>query len=909
MYNNLTSFSAKLMYLSLLVGYFVSGHFLSYLSFHSQIMPVWVPAGIALVGCYLWGWRFLPAVFIASFTFNYSVIPNFTLANLFGDIGLSTAIIALGSTLQAGVGGTLLRQWLGNPIEQPSNRKILFYIFIVGLLINLISSNIGIMSLTTFNANFAFGEYWLNMFYWWLGDSIGVLLITPILLSLIDFNQKKSDQQKIRLITITSASFLFFVVLFMTHFFIRYANEHSEDSLTREINVIENSLYRELNKSLSQLQTLARYIQSSPKIQQSDFNEFAKEIATNDSTIHAMSWNPIIKQNDVRLKEEELSKIYGNKITITGMPLLTDDPIVYVKYIYPEQGNEKAIGFNVYSNEKRKITLDKAKSNYYPQATPPIQLVQSTSQQPAYLLFIPVFRSNENIDGNAEKTLKGFATGVFLINKIIEKSFNIENEKLFHYQWYEQEQTHWFAANTHNEQDNLLNNQDVKKLTFPFAGQVWQLYITPNKESLKQQQSRSQIVLFIFQLMLVIFIMTVVLLLNNRHLVLNDLVKKRTNSLHNAMKSSKLANQAKSRFLANMSHEIRTPLNSVVGFAQIAKSATDVAEIKSYLAKIEISSDILLNLVNDILDFSKIETGKLTLSNRQFNMHRVLLRIATIFESMAENNNLQWQLINKLPQNINFIGDQTRIEQILVNLCGNAVKFTKKGSVTLSAELVEQKENNAKLKITVKDTGIGISKENQKKLFKVFSQADDSTSRNFGGSGLGLAISKEICQLMAGEITINSEEGKGAEFTFTLQLEVSPEVENIDAEYQPKDLSQLNVLVAEDNRINQTLIKTILNKYGISPTIVENGLEAVEKVTVESFDVILMDCQMPVLDGYQATEQIRKIDGLQYLPIIALTADANIESIERAKSVGFTEHLSKPINVEQVIKSLEKIAK
>jgi CheY-like chemotaxis protein/anti-sigma regulatory factor (Ser/Thr protein kinase) len=373
-----------------------------------------------------------------------------------------------------------------------------------------------------------------------------------------------------------------------------------------------------------------------------------------------------------------------------------------------------------------------------------------------------------------------------------------------------------------------------------------------------------------------------------------------------------------------MSHEIRTPMNSVIGFAQLAKVSNNMEEIKAYLQNIDISSDLLLHIVDNILDISKIESEKLFLTKDAFDMHLVLDRIYSLFEVEASNKELSWHLRDNLPIGVNFAGDQTRIEQVLMNLCGNAMKFTQSGGVSITADLDKIYNNTAQISITVEDTGIGISKDKIETLFSPFTQADSSTSRDFGGTGLGLTIAKKLSQLMAGDISIESKLGAGTSFIFTCKLPLTrtkPKVitlennsfqqltnqttdnteNNISSPGETSnDLSQLKVLVAEDNRINQKLIRTVLTKLGINAVIVENGQLAVDYVKKETVDVILMDCQMPVLDGYQATEKIRTMPEYADLPILALTADVDTRSKEKALSLGFTKHLAKPINLEEL---------
>ncbi len=922
----------------------ILGHLLSSISFYGQIIPIWLPAGIALVGCYLWWWRFLPAVFLAAFIFNFSVVPNFNTDLLFSVTGIQNAIIASGAGLQAMAGSALLRYWLGNPINQSNHKKTLYFILLVGILVNLISSTVGVSTLTIFNPQYSAEDFQLNLIYWWLSDSLGVLLSLPFIFSLLNFNQLKTEQRKARGIILYAVSALLIIIILLTNFFIARSNSNDTELITKESNVIENGIYRQISASIEQLSLLAAYIQHNPNASREKFHNFVSKLTQSSNTLKAMSWNPLIKQTEKQSHEAQLAQHYQKKIAIRGKPLSINDDMVYVKFISPEKENSKAIGFNVYSNPSRKVTLDGTMANYQPQATPIIQLVQSFKNEAAFLLFFPVFEQTKNTHKTTNKNLIGFATGVFLADKIISNAISDSQAELFYFEVFEQHKKQWFFSNIDTQAEIHDSGTNGAKRhfnhNFNVAGQTWNIHLFANESYLTRLQHQKFLRFFILLVIIVTTIITSLLLMNNRQLQLNNLVSQRTKSLKKAMKEAKQANKAKSQFLANMSHEIRTPMNSVIGFAQLAKVSNNIDEIKSYLQHIDISSDLLLHIVNNILDISKIESEKLFLTKETFDMHLVLNRIYSLFEVDASNKELTWHLKDNLPANVNFAGDQTRIEQILINLCGNAIKCTRSGGISVTADLLNVFDNTAHLSITVKDTGIGISASQIETLFQPFTQADASTSRDFGGTGLGLTIAKKLSYLMDGDITIESEVGAGTSFIFSCKLPLSrskPTVTNLEGDSFQKyinqagqeevvqntietgskatkpshqeELKNLKVLVAEDNRINQKLIKTVLAKLGINAVIVENGQLAVDYVKREEVDVILMDCQMPVLDGYQATEQIRAMPEYSDLAIFALTADVDTRSKEKALSLGFTKHLAKPINLEQLTECLLEVTK
>jgi signal transduction histidine kinase len=392
---------------------------------------------------------------------------------------------------------------------------------------------------------------------------------------------------------------------------------------------------------------------------------------------------------------------------------------------------------------------------------------------------------------------------------------------------------------------------------------------------------------------------------NTQRAVLN-ILEDYSEAKEKAEESTKL----KEAFLANMSHEIRTPMNAIIGFSDILSKRDLGEQEKEYVLTIKTAGENLLTIINDILDISKIEAGMMTFEEHAFSVQEIFTSLNIMLLEKAKEKNLR--LLFNCDTNIPnvLLGDNTRLIQIIINLVGNAIKFTQKGTVEVNVKVLKDDTENTLLEFSVKDTGIGIPQDKLEDIFERFRQAESHTTRKYGGTGLGLSIAKQLVELQGGTLCVKSELNVGSIFTFCILYKKSVEIalafEAPVKKYNMEELSKLNILLVEDNRLNIKLILSLFSEYNLKLQIAENGSICIEKLKESNFDIILMDMEMPVMNGYEATIAIRK-ELKNNIPIIAMTAHAMSGEREKCLNLGMNDYISKPINANLLFEKMYEL--
>lgn len=856
------------------VLYYLTGH----LGILLALPPVyatlaWPPFGISIAALLLFGINRWPGVLIGAFFI--SSIQTHYLSSALIPLGIAT-----GNTVAAIFAALLIKKILQFPKRFYSEREIILFLLISGPLSALISSSTGV-SLLYYSEVVLQTNLMTNWIYWFVGDAIGGLIFAPLALML----SAQSRSYWIKSVTkvLIPVFISFALILLVSQYLSKSEHERYSAEFNRKAEFTYNALEKDLNSNIDMLISLKSFFDNSTTVTSEEFRDFANIFHSRKPEVQALAWIPLNADNSKKFQ---------------------------IEYIEPNESTSRAAGESFGSYERRQDLLQRAFKTKQIIASSPFDIsgIHDNSRS-IYLLFAigrpqGVLLEVMRLDGVLKNLTDVLSDPSYRV--LIEDVTNSNQRELIIDT----------LASTDQEYSADFKWSSILKV----GDRQWEF--TFQKDSLLGSGSFFDSAVFLFTSLAFIFLICALLLtIASRIITVEEIVDEKTQHLIDLNLQLKKASETKSEFLANMSHEIRTPLNVIVGMFDLLEEAPLNTDQKHYVEIAKKSSQNLLTIINDILDISKIEAGLITLERTEVNLHDLVTEITEMFALKAREKHLTLSVsLDKDTQGI-YLADPTRIRQVLSNLISNSLKFTTTGSIH-----IELKRNhtgmNGNLVFHVNDTGIGIPQDKIPQLFQPFTQADSTITRKFGGTGLGLSISKRLVNMMKGDITLESELNHGSRISFTLDLPWLRNVAETTDEMSStpkKDLISvdtsnqrpLSILVVDDTDDNRLLIKAYLKNTAHKISEASNGLQAFEMAKTEAFDLILMDMQMPIMDGFTATRQIRHWEMENNHPataIWALTAYALQNEIDRSLSAGCNKHLTKPLRKDVLLEHVRHLS-
>ncbi len=726
---------------------------------------------------------------------------------------------------------------------------------------------------------------------------------------------------------------IFAVGVFCSWLFYSSEYEQQELALDAELKIFAQHqvtlLQLELARNTEVLGALQVFLKLETPTRE-EFSNYTSDFLKKHPSIQALEWVPRVEHFERNEFEQRQREFYSD-FTIKeqagdvgrglGWMVPAYDRAVYypVAYVEPFELNQIALGYDLGSSAERLAAIEVAIGDEAVVVTAPITLVQEQEQQKGFLIFDPVFSNGQEA---ATSRFRGFALGVFRAKDIFTEVLQRQGERtrFFESQLVDRtdsEPVLLVHDQPSNGQKGLMAYQIVSPLSF--AGRQWELRLCPTPEFVGIYQQRMRPAIFLGFGLLITLLLSggAYHILRNQYAlkcevedrkIIEKHLKSAQKNLEAAKERAELASQTKSNFLAIMSHELRTPMNGVLGMAQLLQ-LSELKEDQQDCCKVIIESgNALVGILNQILDLSKLEAQKQAVTYAPFSMEDLLDSTMSLFAGSAKAKNLFLRLDSNVPKHQQLVGDAELLRRIFTNLIGNAIKFTDAGGVTIYLNASEQ-NNKLVVEFSFTDTGAGIDVTKQQHIFEAFSQVDESSTRISQGTGLGLAIVKQLVELLGGKISVQSKLGEGSSFVFTLAFDIhqSPQGQlktQVEQFAEEPSNDAFKLLLVEDDHVNQDVISRMFSFCNIEAEVANNGREAVDAACAKEYDLILMDVLMPVMDGLEATRQIRNKSMNRKTPIVGISAKAAQRDRVTCFDAGMDGFISKPIDYSEFQKTI-----